>query len=133
MTAVWRAAMRRQPVRYFVSAAVCVLVNNILLIVGDGLHAPYVPLLAATSWVSGTIGYGLHSRLTFRQRLTWGGYARFLGGIALAFPIALGLLAALISLAGLAMWIAAPVATVIMLAYNYLNARFATLRRPLPV
>ena len=133
MTAILRASYQRQSVRYLISAAVCVLVNNILLIGGDWLGAPYAPLLAAAAWLSGTIGYGLHARFTFRQPLTWGGYARFLGGIAIAFPLALALLAALISLVGLPMWIAAPVATVVMLAYNYLNARFATLRRLLPV
>jgi putative flippase GtrA len=118
-----------EPVRYLGSAIVCVVVSNAVLIAGDLLGLNYAPVLVLSSWLGATVGYVLHTRFTFRAKHSWSSYFQLMGGVALAFPLALALMALLVSILRLPMWIAAPVATVGMLIYNYLNARFAILRR----
>ncbi|WP_068088550.1 GtrA family protein [Novosphingobium rosa] len=127
------AAARRlthfEPMRYLGVGAVVTVLNNIVLIGGDRAGLGYGPLMALSWFVGGTAGYLLHARHTFRRAHGWGAYARFMAGVALGVPLALAMLAGLKSGLGLPMWVAAPTATVGMLAYNYLSARLAIVWR----
>ena len=124
-----RRLARYEPTRYLVVGAGVTVVNNVVLIGGDRLGLGYGPLMAASWAISGSLGYVLHSRYTFRAAHGWGAYARFMGAVALGVPLALAMLAGLKSGLGLKMWIAAPVATLGMLLYNYLGARVTILWR----
>ena len=117
--------MRSEHQRYLFGGAICALLNNAILIVGDRLGFGYVTLIGLTFLITGTVGYHLHCRFTFRRSGDWTGYLAFMTGLALGVPVALLLLALLCSLCGLPMWIAAPVLTVLMILYNYGNARLA--------
>jgi len=79
--------------------------------------------------VIGTAGYGAHVHFTFRQTPGWRSYARFMAGVALGIPAAYMTLALLCDGLHLPMIVAAPIATMVLLVYNYLSARLAIMRR----
>jgi len=119
----------RQPVRYLVSGGLCALANNALLIAGARVGLGILELTLLSFLVIGTAGYVAHVLFTFRQAPGWSSYARFMAGIALGIPAAYAVLALLCDLLHMPMLIAAPIATVVLLVYNYLSARLAIMRR----
>ncbi len=124
-----RIAVGTEQQRYLVGGAVCAILNNVILIGGDAFGFGYGVLTFLTFLITGTVAYRLHCWFTFREVGRWTGYLQFMAGIALGVPVTLLLLALLCSLLGLPMWIAAPVLTVLMLLYNYANARLAIVAR----
>lgn len=121
--------MRSEHQRYLIGGAICALLNNLILIIGDRLGFGYVPLTGLTFVITGTVGYHLHCWFTFRQIGSWTGYLTFMVGLAFGVPVALLLLALLCSFAELPMWLAAPTLTVLMILYNYANARLCITAR----
>jgi putative flippase GtrA len=105
------------------------VINNVVLIGGDRLGVAY-PVLVVLTWaIGGSVAYYLHVHLTFRTTANWTGFVRFMAGVAVGIPLAIAVLLVLVSWARLPMWIAAPTATLLMLLYNYINARVAILWR----
>lgn len=123
------AESRKQPARYLGSGGLCAIANNILLIAGARAGMDTFELTLLSFVMIGTAGYFAHVLFTFRQSLAWRGYGRFMTGVALGIPIAYAVLALFRDVLGLPMLIAAPAATVILLAYNFLSARLAIMRR----
>ena len=121
--------LSQRPVRYVLVAATCAVANNVLLIAGDRLGYGYVVLMAATWAGVGTLGYLLHARFTFVVARGPGSYARFMAGIAAGVPVSWLLLSLCGKVLHLPMWVNAPLNTVLMVAYNYANARVAMLWR----
>lgn len=124
-----RLVIRFESTRYLISAGACALLNNVVLILGDRAGLSYPVLLALTWVLGGSLGYALHTRFTFDVSPGLGAYARFMGGVALGVPTTALLLYFFGKLLMLPMWITAPTTTVIMVIYNYLNARLAILWR----
>jgi len=118
-----------EPVRYIAVGGVVAVINNIVLIGGDRLGIAYPALVVLTWFIGGSIAFALHSHVTFRVAPSRVTYAQFMGGVAVGIPLSLALLALLVSWLKLPMWIAAPVATLAMFLFNYLNARTALLWR----
>ena len=115
--------------RYAGGAVLCALVNNVILIGGARLGAPDLAGVLV-AWASGgTIGYLWHCRLTFRAAPSWPGYLRFMSGTLLGIPLTWLLIALLRGPLGWPMEAAAPATTVILVVYNYLNARLAIRRK----
>ena len=123
------AENRKQSARYLVSGGLCAIANNILLITGARAGMGTFELSLLSFATIGTAGYFAHALFTFRQSLAWRGYGRFMTGVAFGIPVAYAVLTLLRDLLGVPMLIAAPTATVILLAYNFLSARLAILRR----
>ncbi|MGB3710129.1 MAG: GtrA family protein [Erythrobacter sp.] len=118
---------RRQLGRYTVIAAGSALLFNVILI---GVHAAgvhYLAALAAAFCVVVMAAYCAHALFTFETQFTTRGFGRFVGTQLLGFPISAIVLATLIEGFGLAVWIATPIATILMFAYNFVSARWATL------
>ena len=118
-----------EPARYLVASVGPTLANNVVLIGGDRIGLGYGPLIAASWVIGGSLGYLLHSRYTFKAASNCSAYLRFMGAVALGVPLGFVVLAGLKSGLGLPMWIAAPGATLGMLAYNFLSAKLAILWR----
>lgn len=118
--------------RYAGGSILCALVNNFVLVGGDliGFSQLVCVLIAWTA--GGTIGYLYHHRLTFRTAPSLAGYRAMMTGTLLGLPLTYAIIALLHGVLGWPMWLAAAVMTVIMVAYNYLNARFAILWRRAP-
>lgn len=130
MTAVARPAPLPRPdhahfLRYSGGAVLCALLNNAILIGGDWLGlADWSSVFIA--WASGgTLGYLWHHRVTFRAPGSLAGYLRMLAGTLVALPLAYAIIAILHGLLLWPMALAAPTMTVLMVFYNYLNARIA--------
>ena len=118
-----------EQVRYLCTGAVCALVNNVVLIGGTWLGYHYAGLTVLSSFISGTIGYALHARYSFRERAQWQAYGQYLAGTSMGIPLAILTLAVLVNGLHLPMWIASPTSTVIMVIYNYGFARLAIVGR----
>jgi putative flippase GtrA len=117
--------MTRTPVRYLAIGAGCAILNNAILIGADlsGLH--YTAATALTFLTTVPLAYAAHALWTFNARLSWRGLARFAAG-SLSSLLAAGLtIAALCGALALPMVLAAPLATAVMVLYNFLMARWA--------
>lgn len=113
--------------RYAGGAVLCAVVNNIILIGGAWGGLPDLAGVLIAWFAGGTTGYLYHGKFTFRQAPTRRSYARFMSGTAIGIPLTWLLLVALRQGLGLPMEVAAPVTTVVLVIYNYLNARIALL------
>lgn len=118
-----------EPVRYIAVGGVVAVINNVVLIGGDRLGIAYPALVMLTWVIGGSIAFALHSHVTFRVAPNRVSYVQFMGGVAVGIPLSLALLALCVSWLRLPMWIAAPLATLGMFLFNYLNARTALLWR----
>jgi putative flippase GtrA len=119
----------RQPARYLISGGVCASANNGLLIAGARAGLGLLELTLLSFLAMGTAGYVAHVYFTFRQVPGWRSYARFMAGVALGIPAAYAVLALLCNVLRIPMLAAAPIATLVLLVYNYLSARLAIMRR----
>lgn len=115
--------------RYLAGAVLCAVINNIVLIGADAFGLPLAVGVAASWAIGGMTGYLWHARITYGTALSGVSCGQFLAGVAAAIPLTWAVLAGLKHWLGLPMVVAAPVATVILFAYNYLNARLAITRR----
>lgn len=128
-TATSCAPDRAHFARYAGGALLCALVNNLILISTDKGGLPDLVGVMLAWCVGSTIGYMWHHRLTFRMPPSLAGYRNMMVGTLLGLPISYAILIFLHRWLAWPMWLAAPVMTVIMVVYNYLNARLAILFR----
>ncbi len=122
------AVLRSHYVRFLGGGIICSIINNIILIAGDYFGFSYLYLIFVCYLTSGTAGYWFHSQITFQNEMTLKGYLCFICGISLGLPISLIILVILCDYVALPMLIAAPVMTVLMIAYHYGAARLAITR-----
>ena len=123
------SGLRGETLRYGVIGGIVALANNSVLIGGDRLGLSYPALVALTWALGGSIAYGLHARITFRVGQSLAGYAHFMAGVALGIPLVWVMLVVLGHWLKWPMVVAAPVLTLVMFAYNYINARAAIVWR----
>lgn len=115
----------REPKRYLVVGGACAVANNLVLIASDqaGLHYGLSILLCFV--LVTPFSYFLHAWWTFDVPRSWIGFVRFvigqLSGLLMASITIIVLKAGI----GLPMIVTAPLATVIMMLYNFFVARFA--------
>jgi putative flippase GtrA len=115
--------------RYLTVGALCAVIHNVIMIGGAyaGLHYLLATLISFA--VVTPLGYFLHCRFTFRKAQSLGGFARFMSGIAVGYPLSLALMILFCSGMALPVVIAAPLATAILFAFNYVSAHWAIARR----
>lgn len=117
----------RTSLAYLAVAGWCLVLHNVILIAAHFLAVPlWLAILISFAAVVVT-GYGLHAFLTFRQRLSLSAFARY--AIAMSGNIPLAYLATWFWYAAvkLPMPLAAPIASVCMIAVNFLLSRWAIL------
>ena len=117
--------MLRVPIVYGGVAALCLALHNAVLIVADHTGLPLLAGVMISFVLVSAMGYVLHSLLTFRQPMSplrFGRYAlAMVGNIPLAFAATWLWRDAV----GLPMVVAAPLASVMMLAVNFIASRWA--------
>lgn len=125
----WLRPERSRGLRYLLVGAACAGLHNVVVIATDraGFHYAWATVVAFVAVTP--VAFWLHSRFTFRAALSWRKLGTFAAGIAAAFPLSLGAMALLCSGLHLTVPLAAPIATVVLLAWNYVSARFAITRR----
>ena len=121
--------LSHKPARYVVVGGVCAVAHNAIMIGGDWLGVNYVTMSFVSFLLVTPLGYLLHSAFTFAARMSWVGLLRFASGIAAGFPISLLSMVVLCTGLGLPVWIAAPIATLILFIWNYASAHWAILGR----
>jgi putative flippase GtrA len=115
--------------RYLTVGALCALTHNLILIGSDFAGIHYFPATLLSCAIVTPLGYFLHCRFTFRQDSSLSGFLRFSAGIAAAFPLSLGLMVLFCSVFDWPVLVAAPLTTILLIAYNYVSAHWAILRR----
>lgn len=116
--------------RYLVVGGALALLSNAILIVFDYFGIHYVISCAVAFVITLILAYGLHTHWTFGSERSLGGLFRYGAAMALNLPLSVVLLFGLVSVGGLTMVIAAPAATIILTAFNYVVAATLMRRRP---
>ena len=114
--------------RYLVVGAALALLSNAILIVFDRLGIHYAVSCLVAFVITLVLAYGLHTHWTFGAERSLPGLLRYGAAMALNLPVSMALLFLLVTLGGVAMPIAAPAATILLTAFNYIAT--ATLMRP---
>jgi len=115
---------------YLVIGAICIALNNAILIGGDLLGFHYAATVLVCYVLVGAFAFLCHARLTFGRAPTWHGYARFQATQGAGTLVTLAILFLASDVVGLPMWFAAPIATLVMVAYNFLSTRWAVSTSP---
>jgi putative flippase GtrA len=115
----------RSLVRYALVSGTCLVAHNAIMVVCDALgRSMYFG--AAVSFVCVVfLGYALHSRFTFTSSPTWPSFVRYVLAMAANLPLSIALLWVSFRGFGLAMWLAAPLATGGMVVANFILSRWA--------
>ncbi|WP_408589306.1 GtrA family protein [Novosphingobium sp.] len=120
-----RANRRHRPIGYFFVAAGCLLLHNAIVIAGDALGQPLWLSMLVSFVIVNSVGYMGHCRVTFRAPATPIGFVRYAAAMSTNAPAAYALIWLLHDAVGLPMVLAAPAASALMLAINYLLSRWA--------
>ncbi len=109
----------RLPFAYVANASACVLLHNTLIIAADAVGSPlWLAVLLSFCVVTAT-GYVLHSLFTFRRPLAAVGFARYAFAMSANIPLAFLTIWFWHEQFGLSMVLAAPLASVCMMAANF--------------
>ncbi len=119
----------QRALRYLGVGVVCALVHNAVMITGGVAGVHYAPLTLLSFVVVTPTGYLLHTAVTFIEPRSWRTFWRFAAGLATGFPINFAILALLCSGLAVPVAIAAPVATLLLFAWNYASTHWAILGR----
>ena len=111
--------------RYLAVSAFCAALHNAIMIGLDFAGVHYGLSLLASAVVLVPTGYFALARFTFEARCSRPAFARYAGVVLVNTPGSFIALWALYDTLGLPMWIAAPVATIILMIWNYLTSRWA--------
>jgi putative flippase GtrA len=129
-------SIARTTLAYGAVAATCLGLHNAVLIGVDRALHGRVPGLAVlvtgfvlSFLVVSVAGYLLHSRFTFRERVSWHRYGRYALAMSTNTPLAFAATWVLNMPLGLPMAWAAPLASVGMVGVNFLLSRWA-IRHP---
>lgn len=101
----------------------CAGLNNAVLIGADLVHIHYAVGMVISLLLVTPIGYLHQTIVTFGQPPSWRRYGVFFVGTVSAFPLMLGLMALFCSGFNLPVFVAAPLATIALLIWNYCWAR----------
>jgi len=128
----WMSAARNhERLRYAVVSAGCLLLHNAIVIGGAKLGLHYAAGMIVSFVVLVLTGYIAHATFTFRS----GPSARSLGAYTLAclinFPVALAVMFTFCTLLRLPVAIGTPLTSLVMIAFNYMAARFSIAGRGL--
>jgi putative flippase GtrA len=122
------SALARGP-RYVGVAAVCIAVNNALLIALDAAGIYYGLSVILSAIVMIPLSYSLQLRLTFRGEPSWPAFGRYAAVMLVNTPLAWLLLWLIHDKGSLPMVWAAPIITFILFIWNYVASGWAILAR----
>lgn len=116
------------PVRFALTGLICAAAHNVIVIAADRWHIHYALACIASYALVVVLGFALHLRFTFQQQPSLASFWRYAISMAANYPITLVLLFLLCDVAGWPVAVAAPVATVAMIAWNFCASRWAIVR-----
>lgn len=115
----------RTPVAYGSVAVLCIGLHNAVIIAADILGLPLWLGVLISFGVVSVIGYLLHAIVTFQQALGLARYLRYALAMSANVPLAFVTTWFLHEELGLGIVLAAPLASLCMLAFNFVLSRWA--------
>ena len=110
---------------YGAVSAFCLALHNVVLIAADRAGAPLIVGVVVSFVLVAAAGYVAHSRLTFGEALGFARFARYAMAMSANIPLAFVTTWIWHGPVGLPMVWAAPVASICMMAMNFLLSRWA--------
>lgn len=117
--------------RYLAVGAVCAIANNAILMAGDAAGMRYWTAVLLT-FMMVPPSYVAHALWVFRVRTSWAAFGHYVMGTISSFGVMVLTIGLLRGVMMLPMVVAAPVATLAMVLYNYLMTRWAVYRGARP-
>src|SRR5436305_1448481 len=112
----------RRTSRYAQVGLLCAVINNAIVISLDQLGYHFAVGVIVGFIVVMVVGYMLHSSYTFGVRASSSGWLRFVTANLTGFPLSMGAMYVLCDVLGFSASLAMPIATVLLLFWNYLLA-----------
>lgn len=110
---------------YGVIGAVCASISNLVVVAGSFAGMKYWNTTALAFVLVTPLGYVLQSRFTFGVGLSARRFIHFAGSIAVGAALFLALIGLLHSAFGVPVWIASPLATLLIFCWNYVALSWA--------
>ena len=120
----------RVPTRFAIVGLVCAATHNAIVISAVWLGLHYALACVISYLVVVVLGFVLHVRFTFEKPATAASFWRYAVGMAANYPLTLALLFVMCDIGGWPVTVAAPVATVLLIVWNFLASRWAIARAP---
>lgn len=117
------------PVKFALVGLLCAATHIAIVLGADQLGIHYVLSCIMSYVVVVMLGFALHTGFTFHQPAGLNSFVRYAVAMAANYPVTLALLFLMCDIAGWPVAIAAPVATVLMMVWNYLASRWAIVRK----
>jgi len=111
--------------RYIFVGLICAVLHNAVMIGCDFAGIHYVVSSLISYGLVVVCGFALHCYVTFEQRPSRKSFLRYAAAMATNYPASIVLMFLFCDLAGLSVPVAAPLATILLFAWNYLTARWA--------
>jgi len=108
-----------QIISYSAIGAVCACISNFIVIAGSLTGIEYWNAAALSFVLVTPLGYVLQSRFTFGVELSARRFIHFVGSVAAGAILFLALIGLFHSAFGVPVWIASPLATVLIFCWNY--------------
>ena len=115
----------KRPVRYIIVGAFCASVHNLIVIGGSFFGVHYVISTLISYVVVVLIGFFSHTYFTFSQTMTVPSFLRYAAAMVMNYPLSILAMFLLVDVAGLSVPIASPLATVMLMGWNYFASRWA--------
>ena len=123
-----KSLLDNRPARYLVVGATCAIANNIILIAGDAAGLHYWSAVLLTFVLMVPPSYVAHASWVFGVRASWPAFGRYVAGTLSSLVVAALAIGLIRGVLLLPMVVAAPIATIAMVLYNYLMTRWAVYR-----
>jgi putative flippase GtrA len=123
-----KSLINNRPARYLAVGAICAVMNNIILIAGDAAGLHYWSAVLLTFVLVVPPSYVAHASWVFGVRASWHAFGRYVAGTLSSLVVAALAVGLLRGALLLPMVVAAPIATLAMVLYNYLMTRWAVYR-----
>lgn len=120
-----KPAVANVAARYLIVGGVCAVAHNAIVLGADRLGFHYVAGCLLSYVLVVLLGFALHVRYTFAVLPTLAAFWRYSVSMAANYPLTLALLFLMCDVAGWPVAIAAPVATVMLIAWNFVASRWA--------
>ena len=124
---LWAAAS--YPVRYLIVAGACLVLHNCILIAANWSGLTLWQAAALSFCILLLVGYAMLTTFVFNVGFSWPAFGRYFTAMAANFPLSSGLLWLFFEVARQPMSVAAPAASVAMVALNLVISRWAIIGR----
>ena len=115
----------RSTLAYTLTSGFCLLLHNVVMVLADGAGCSVPVALMQSFGLTAVVGYLLHCRFTFLQPVSGVGFWHYVLAMSANIPLSLATTWFWRTVVDLPMAVAAPTASLCMVAANFLLSRWA--------